>query len=304
MHCGVATRYECRAPESMLTMGATAARNALEAAHVSWQDIDLIIDCSTSRYRPIPCNAAHYQHTVGRDARGIPCFDVQSTCLGFIVALQTANALMMTESYRHILIVASEAALTGVNWQQPESAGLMSDGAAAAVLRFSSTNLPLVMAHETFGEHLDLCKVDGGAHFLPAFEYSENRRSEFLFDMNGPALFRVAASRLPKMVRSTVTQWAQRIGNPDAAITDLQSIPHQASPKALDTMLQLLGTTPDRFQIAVRDIGNMAAASLPFMLDRYLQRPAAETQSGQPVMLLGTSAGYSQAAMIFYPSLP
>jgi 3-oxoacyl-[acyl-carrier-protein] synthase-3 len=288
----------------MLTMGAQAARRALEAAQVTWQEIDLIIDCSTSRYRPIPCNAAHYQHIFGREARGIPCFDVQSTCLGFIVALQTANALMMTESYRHILIVASEAALTGVNWQQPESAGLMSDGAAAAVLRFSPTELPLVMMHETFGEYLDLCKVDGGAHYLPAFEYREDRRSEFLFDMNGPALFRVAASRLPAMVRSTVAQWAQQIGNPDAAITDLQIIPHQASPKALDTMLQLLRTTPDRFQIAVRDIGNMAAASLPFMLDQYLRRPTPAMQTDEPIMLLGTSAGYSQAAMIFYPRLP
>ncbi len=295
-HTGVGLRYECRAPESVLTMGMTAIQTAMQRARVAWSDINLLIDCSTSRYRPIPCNAAHYLQLAGKAARSIPCFDVQSTCLGFLVGLQTANALLGTGDYRHIILVASEAAMAGVNWQQPESAGLIGDGAAAVVLKREAMGTSLLMTHETFAEHLDVCKVDGGAHFLPVFEYTSERRSDYLFDMNGPAVFRVAISRLPRMVRSLRATWESLAENSGQSIADMHVVPHQASPGALDVVRRMLDCSQSQFHCAAHEIGNMAAASIPFMLDRCLQNNL--VPRNKPLMLLGTSAGYSQAAMI------
>ncbi len=277
-------------------MGSEAIRIAMEQARISWSDVDLLIDCSTSRYRPIPCNAAHYLNIAGTSARGIPCFDIQSTCLGFLVALNAVNGLFAAGGYRNIVLVASECAMKGVNWKQPESAGLIGDGAAAAVLSSTPPFGPLLMVHETYAEHLDLCKVNGGAHYMTAMEYSDDRMADYLFDMNGPAVFRVALGRLPRMVRSLVTEWQSLPENQHRDISDLHIIPHQASPRALDVVRGLLNSDESHFHSQVRDVGNMAAASLPFMLDWCLRThriPATE-----PFMLLGTSAGYAQAAMI------
>ncbi len=298
-HTGVEFRYECRSPESVLTMGMKAIQAAMAQARISWSQVDLIVDCSTSRYRPIPCNAAHYQQLIGSEAQGIPCFDIQTTCLGFLVALNTINALMGSDMYRHVVVVASEAAMLGVNWQQPESAGLIGDGAAAAVLQKTEPGGPLLMAHETWAEHLDTCKVDGGAHFIPAFHYVPDRHQEFVFDMNGPGVFRVAMSRLPRMVRALQQQWNALPDSQMHAACDLPIIPHQASPGALEIVRQMLKRPCDRFHCAAAEIGNMAAASLPFMLDRCLK--SGTVTASEPVMLLGTSAGYSQAAMILTP---
>lgn len=286
-------------------MGTEAIRTAMSDAQVTWSDIDLLIDCSTSRHRPIPCNAAHFLNAAGKDARGIPGFDIQSTCLSFIVGLHTANALMAGGAYRRVILVASESPLTAVNWQQPESAGLMGDGAAAVVLCYSPTNRPMVMRHETYAENLDLCQVNGGAHHLPAWNYTPERSHEFRFDMNGPALFRTAAVRLPKMAHAALDAWKNDCSNhgiqcENSSSSDLTVVPHQASPKALEIIQELMPQVPsERFLIRVRETGNLVAASVPFLLDQSYRDGT--IQSNSPVMLLGTSAGYSQAALIFTP---
>ena len=95
-HTGVLERYECVAPETLATMATSAIEQAMRESATAWSDVDLILDGSTCRHQPIPCNAAVIQQHIGRDAAGIACMDVQSTCLVFIVALQVVNALFGT----------------------------------------------------------------------------------------------------------------------------------------------------------------------------------------------------------------
>src|SRR5262249_24918865 len=80
-HVGVMNRHECAPPESLPGMAVAAVRAAMEDAELTWADVDLILDGSTCRYQPVPCNAAIVQSRLGDSARGIPCFDVHSTCL-------------------------------------------------------------------------------------------------------------------------------------------------------------------------------------------------------------------------------
>ncbi len=207
--------------------------------------------------------------------------------------------------YRNIIVVASENTLRGANWKQPESASLIGDGAAAVVLKPTSVNRPMLMRHETYTEYLELCRVDGGAHYLTPMEYSPDRHADFLFDMNGPAVFRVALGRLPRMVRTALTEWNSMVDHMHQ-FTDynhvpsrkLHVIPHQASPKALEIVRDVLESDDQHFHSQARQVGNMAAASLPFMLD-YCRREGT-LPADEPVLLLGTSAGYAQAAMIMF----
>ena len=93
-HTMVHVRHECTSPETLLTMAKRAAERALSDAKLDWSAIDLIIDGSTSRYQPIPCNAAVFQAAIGPAAEGIACFDVHATCLGFLTAVNVANSLL------------------------------------------------------------------------------------------------------------------------------------------------------------------------------------------------------------------
>lgn len=288
-HVGVARRHECRPPETLATMARQAVRAALADARTSWSEVDLLIDASASRHRPIPCNAAHVLAEFD-EARGIPGFDIQSTCLGFLVALQVANGLLATGSCRRIVLVCSEAPLGGVNWKQAESAALLSDGAAAVVLAARPPTQTMGYRHQTFAEHLDICRVQGGTHVLPPFEYGPHNDADFRFSMDGSRLVRVAYKHLPPMVNELLAE--QRVDR-----SRLHVVPHQASPRAVAVVQRLLEFDPSRYYNLVAEMGNLVSASVPAVLHRC--RAEGLIRRADDVLLLGTSAGYSQAALLF-----
>jgi 3-oxoacyl-[acyl-carrier-protein] synthase III len=288
---GVNRRFECAPPESIATMAAQAVTKAMDAAQIRWSEIDLILDCSTSRHRPIPCNAVHVQAMFGAEAQRIPCFDIQSTCLGFIVALNVANGLMQAGVYRHMLIVCSEAPLAAVNWREAESAALFGDGAVAFVLKRREKSQLGVFMQETHSNYLDACMVDGGGHLRTVFDYKHQDDASYRFHMDGKALMRAAHKFLPPMFREIVER-------PHVDIAQLHVVPHQGAPKALDMVRRWIEMPEDRFHCQVQDYGSIVAASIPITLHRCMESEV--IGPGCPVMLLGTSAGYSQAAIVFH----
>lgn len=289
-HTGVLERYECAAPETIATMAKRAVENAMRDAEITWREIDLILDASTCRHQLIPCNAASIQRSFGDEAAGIACMDVQSTCLGFIVALQVANALFASGTYRNILVVCSEAALLGVDWNEPESACIMGDGAAAVILRHAQPRDGYFYAHQTFAQHFDVCRIEGGGHLFPVTQYTNETDSTFRFHMDGPQLLRVAAKHLPPMTEALLR-------DAKLAPADVHVVPHQAAPKALTLVRRLLRFKADRFHDRVSTMGNLIAASIPAVL--HQTRSEGLLPKDAPILLLGTSAGYSQAGLIF-----
>ncbi|MCA9097082.1 MAG: hypothetical protein KDA36_01805, partial [Planctomycetaceae bacterium] len=257
---------------------------------VEWSEIDLIIDASTSRHQPIPCNAAVLQSVLGPEVEGIPCLDVHGTCLGFLLGLNVANALLAAGQYRRILIACSESPLTAVNWSDPDSATILGDGAAAVVLEKAEERAPWSFQHETYSQFRDDCEVLGGGHHLPGFRYRPEDDLLYRFRMNGPKLYQTALRYLPKMVERLLF---------DAEIerSELMVVPHQASPRGLEMIRRRLGFTEDQFINRASQIGNMASASIPWLIDT-LSREGTLT-AGKKVLAIGTAAGYAQAGMIF-----
>ncbi len=291
-HTQVTYRHECQPPESLLTMGRNAAMSALKDAAVSWKEIDLIIDGSTSRHQPIPCNAAVLQSVLGSDAEGIPCLDVHGTCLGFLLGLNVANALLASGQHNRILLVSSESPLAAANWADPESATILGDGAAAVVLERTDPMTPWGFRHQTFSQYRDDCEVLGGGHHLPGFKYRPEDDLLYRFRMNGPKLFKTALRELPDLVDCLI----------DAAgiqRTELLVIPHQASPRALEMIRRRLELTEDQFVNRASHVGNMASASVPWLIDTL--RREGRLKSGTQILAIGTAAGYAQAGMIFRP---
>lgn len=290
-HAGVLNRHECvLANEGLADMAQAAVSAALEDAQIAWQEVDLLVDGSTSRHQPIPCNAVAILERFGEPARGVPGFDVQSTCLGFIVGLQVANGLFSSGTYRHIVLVCSEAGFAAVNWKEPDSACLMGDGAAAVVLRHRPPTDTFFYAHETFSQYYTACQVRGGGHNLSPMDYHPDRDHDYRFHMDGPQLFRAAGKHLPPMVQ-------RLIGNAGVEKESLQVVPHQASPRAVEILRRLMGFTSQQYHDRVARLGNMAAASIPTVLHQCRQE--GRICAGQDVLLLGTSAGYSQAGLLF-----
>ncbi|MEC7849946.1 MAG: hypothetical protein VX993_04325 [Candidatus Neomarinimicrobiota bacterium] len=109
-------------------MGAIAALQALEGN----ANPDLIINASGVPKQTIPDTSVFFQRELGLN--DIPCFSIHGTCLSFLIALKNASALIESKTYNKILIISADRGTMGRNPNEPESAALLGDGAAAVLI--------------------------------------------------------------------------------------------------------------------------------------------------------------------------
>jgi 3-oxoacyl-[acyl-carrier-protein] synthase-3 len=89
----------------------------------------------------------------------------------------------------------------------------------------------------------------------------------------------------------------QIVSCPHVDLARLHVIPHQGAPKALEMVRRWIDVPEERFHRHVADYGNLVAASMPVLLHQCMESGA--IRAGSQVMVVGTSAGYSQAAIVF-----
>lgn len=295
---GVKSRRYANAEETSSYMGARAAMAALENAGLTFKDIDLILGACGTPEQAIPCTAALIQKAMGQMDSGTPCFDINSTCLSFVTAYQVADNFIKQGVYKNILIVSSEIASVGLNHKHLEAASLFGDGAAAVVLgseggSASSPTEVLGFRMETFSSGWDTCQIPGGGSLLHPSKLNwrlDESDERFLFQMNGPKVFRMASKLLPAFVQKLENASGVKIS--DAKLV----IPHQASESALELVRRKLGIAPDRMYKIIENHGNMIAASIPLALHYAIQK--GDIQKGDAVFLLGTSAGFSMGGLV------
>ena len=277
------------------SMGAAAIRRVLAAASLEFADIDLLVNASGSIQQPIPCTAALIQRELGEHAAasGVPCLDLNATCLSFLPALEFAGAWLSARGGGRVLIVSSEVASQGLDWDDPNSACLFGDGAAAFLLEHvpGAEGGLLASRFETFGEGADYCEVRAGTQAQPPWTYTPERHKEFVFKMDGPAVHRMAVKRLPGLVERCLADAGLAIGDLAAVV------PHQAGITPMRLVERRLGLAPGKMVFTLAEHGNLIAASIPTAL--HLARESGLVGPGDRVLLLGTAAGYSQGAMVW-----
>ncbi len=286
-HTGVAERRFVTT-ETSAFLGAAALHDALDTGSARLPD--LLISAGGTPHQPIPCTASLIAREMGWN--GLPCFDVNATCLGFIPALEIASALIAAGIHERIAIVCAEIASKGLNWGQAEAAALMGDGAAAVIVTGVADGYPhpspalLALALETWPEGASLTEIRGGGTALPATCFVPGKNdADFLFHMDGPGVFRLAAERIEAFVSGLIGDSPDRWNEIDLVI------PHQGSLLAMRHLRQRIGIPAEKMIEIAQMHGNMIAASLPAALHEAIL--LGRLRRGQTALLLGTSAGFS-----------
>ena len=290
---GIRQRHVAGAHESSSFMAARAAERALAAAGLVCGDIDAIISACAVPEQAIPCLAVLVQREMGLGESGIPAFDVNSTCLSFITALDVVSGLIACGRYGRVLIVSSEIASAGLDPQDPYTAGMFGDGAAAVVVQRSpqGSGSALLASHfETYSKDAAHCRVEGGGTRLrPGLDGAAWLHGSY-FRMDGHALYKRAAHYLPDFL-------ARLLGRAGLDMTALDCVvPHQASHLALKHLIPRLGLPAEKVINIFADHGNQVAASLPLALDAAVRGGA--IRRGQRMLLLGTGAGVALGGVV------
>ena len=97
-------RYADRMGETTTTMGAEAAKMAIENAGITKNDVDFIVFATLSPDYTFPGCGVLLQRTMGM--KNIGALDVRNQCSGFIYALSVADQFIRSGMYKNILVLA------------------------------------------------------------------------------------------------------------------------------------------------------------------------------------------------------
>lgn len=290
---GIVSRGVAAPDETTSMMGAEAARRALAMAGWEPGDLDVLIGACGVMEQPIPGTSVLIQEALGLGQSGIWAFDVNQTCLSFVAALDVAAMGFATGRFRRALIVSSDIASCGLDWDTPASTAIFGDGAAAVCVEAGDDpDGPGLLARsfETYGAGKDLASIRSGGTRVRLDDglaaFSDGAR----FRMDPFGIFKAASKTLPALIDRVLGEAGLTRESVDVIVG------HQASRPAIEHAGRLMGGDPDRVIDIFGTRGNQIAASLPTVLVEA--HATGRLGPGKTVLLLGTAAGISLAAMV------
>jgi len=262
---GILERRLSATEETTSYMAAEAGKKAVEDAGIRMQDIDLIMVATITPDMPFPSTACLVQAKLG--LTGIPCFDLEAACSGFVYGVHIARGMIQSGSAKHILVIGAERLSSILDWQDRATCVLFGDGAGAVVLSADADNTTGVL--DTYigsdGSKPDLLHMPGGGSSCPATPKSIDQRLHFL-KMNGREIFKLA-------VRAMEQSASKLLEKHELAPDDVSLIiPHQANLRIIDALARLTKIPTEKFFVNLDRFGNTSAASIPIAFHEARQK--------------------------------
>jgi 3-oxoacyl-[acyl-carrier-protein] synthase-3 len=285
---GIKERRLAADDEFTSDMAAKAAQRAMEKAHVTADQIDLIIVATITPDMLFPSTAALVQNKIG--ARNAAAFDIEAACSGFIYALEIGQQFIMSRTYETVLVIGAERLSSIVNWKDRNTCVLFGDGAGAAILQHRPEAHGLLTAcMGADGDKAMLLCMPGGGSRIPATTDSVEAGLHHL-QMDGKETFKNAVTAM-----LNAAQEALRRCEIDISQIRLV-IPHQANRRIIDAVTERLGVKPDQVFVNLDKYGNTSAASVAIALDEAVTQK--RLQRGDLALLVVFGAGLTWAAAV------
>ena len=256
-----------------------AAQNAIEAANIEPQEIDLIIIATTTPDLVFPSTACLVQERLG--IRNCPAFDVQAVCAGFIYAIDVADKFIKTGSATRALVIGAETFSRIIDWNDRNTCILFGDGAGAVILEQGETPGIVSSILHADGRFADLLCVPVGV----SNNYQKLVQGEAYTTMQGSEVFKVAVRKLGESIDELVEQNNLQYEDID------WMVPHQANIRIINAMAKKLKLSMEKVIVTVEKHGNTSAASIPLALDVGVRD--GRIKRGQKLILEGFGGGFA-----------
>ena len=252
---GIKRRHFAAKDQKTSDLAIEAAINAIKNAKIKRTDIDAIIVATSTPDTTFPSVATIVQGALGI-TKGF-AFDVQAVCAGFIFALATADALIVSKQAKRVLVIGAETFSRIMNWEDRTTSVLFGDGAGAIIIEaVSSSNLStdtgiLATDLNSDGRYRDLLYVDGGV---------SSTQTTGVLVMQGKEVFKHAVEKLS----STAHAVLEKAGLSPSDVDWM--VPHQANIRIIKATAQKMNLPMTKVIVTVNNHGNTSAASIPLAL--------------------------------------
>jgi len=286
---GVETRYHVGPLDTTVSMAVNALQSVLDQSGVKPEDIDLLICASGTFDQPIPHNSCLIKQQIGWEHLRMPCFDVDSTCLSYLNALEVAAALIETGRYQRIAIVNSEVGSLSMNPEDKKTQSLFGDAAVASLVVKGSQARPTPTYFINFAEGARYAQVPAGGVAMRR-THGQNPLEAYHFQMDGRRLLKLTFKHVDDFIHNVQTRFSR-------CITDYsQIVIHQASKLGSEIFAKRFKLGDDILHRNLPKYGNCISSSIPLGLWDVVRE--GKVQAGDEVLLMGTAAGLSMGGVV------
>ncbi len=253
------------AEEDQASLGARAARMALERAGLALSDVGALIAGSSAPDTPSPAIACQVARALDLE---VPAFDLASACTSFLAQLHFAAHLLPDALPPFLLLVVPETITCTVRYDDRRAAVLWGDGAAAAVVSRVEPGRAEVdlTAFGSAPSGAELVRIPRAGHF----------------EQRGSAVQRFAIRRTLELLDELTRHGLVRSPT-------LHFVGHQANLRMLEAVCRSARIAPERHLTNVVELGNTGAAGAPAALSAVWEKLG----TGAEVALAAVGAGLS-----------
>jgi 3-oxoacyl-[acyl-carrier-protein] synthase-3 len=266
-------------------MAAVAGLQALAAAGVAPDQVDLVILATCTPDRLVPSAAALAQQKIG--AVGSGAMDLNAACSGFLYGLAVADQMVRTGAMRRVLLIGAEKLHYFLDFTDRATSVLFGDGAGAVLVEACEEEGGLLAfelgADGTAAEIL--CIPGSGTEGSPGASHRPR------VQMEGPAVFRRAVEAMGDASLRVLEKAGLGLGDVDLLI------PHQANLRIIEATARRLGLDPARVVVNLDAYGNTSAASIPIALAEALEQ--GRVGPGALLVLTAFGGGLTWAAAVY-----
>ena len=271
---GIRERRIAAADETVATMGFEAAKNAIEAAQINPQDIELIIVATTSHSHAYPSAACQVQGLLNID--DAISFDLAAACTGFVYALSVADQFIRAGKVKKALVIGSDLNSRKLDETDRSTVVLFGDGAGAVILEASEQE-------GIISTHLHASADKNNALVLAQPERGIEKSG--YIEMQGNETFKLAVRELSNVVEETLLE-----NNLDKKDLDWL-VPHQANLRIITATAKKLEMDMSQVVVTLDKYANNSAATVPVALDEAVRD--GRIQRGQLLLLEAFGGGWT-----------
>lgn len=271
---GIRERRIAAEDETVATMGFEAAKNAIEAAQINPQDIELIIVATTSHSHAYPSAACQVQGLLNID--DAISFDLAAACTGFVYALSVADQFIRAGKVKKALVIGSDLNSRKLDETDRSTVVLFGDGAGAVILEASEQE-------GIISTHLHASADKNNALVLAQPERGIEKSG--YIEMQGNETFKLAVRELSNVVEETLLA-----NNLDKKDLDWL-VPHQANLRIITATAKKLEMDMSQVVVTLDKYANNSAATVPVALDEAIRD--GRIQRGQLLLLEAFGGGWT-----------
>ncbi len=282
---GIITRRRAGAETDVVDLAEGAAREALAAAGLTGEDIDVVILSTVTYFHQTPAAAAIVADRIG--ANPAAAYDISAACAGYAYGIGQADALVRSGAAKYVLVIGAEKMSDFIDPTDRSISFLLGDGGGAAVV--GPSDFPGI-GPTIWGSDGSRASAIGQTESWQATAGVPDSTWPTL-RQDGPTVFKWAGFQMAPIALKAIE--AAGLTPQDIDVF----VPHQANMRIIDQMIKQL-KLPESVVVGrdIADTGNTSAASIPLATERLVRE--GQAKSGDVLLQIGFGAGLVYAAQV------